>query len=74
MTCYIFIYLNGDMVREGRSRTVSTSVGRGSASPSTTGTASPSTPVVPATGTASPSTPVVPATGSYLFAYEKRET
>ncbi|MQL97137.1 hypothetical protein Taro_029819 [Colocasia esculenta] len=50
------------MVRGGRSRTVSTSVGRGSTSPSTTGTASPSTPVVPATGTASPSTPVVPAT------------
>ncbi|MQM04859.1 hypothetical protein Taro_037664 [Colocasia esculenta] len=37
------------MVRGGRSRAVSTSVGRGSASPSTTGTASPSTPVVPAT-------------------------
>ncbi|MQL93078.1 hypothetical protein Taro_025710 [Colocasia esculenta] len=58
MTCYIFIYLNRDMVRGGRSRTVSTSVGRGSASPSTKGTASPSTPVVPATSirTASPST------------------
>ncbi|MQL84146.1 hypothetical protein Taro_016650 [Colocasia esculenta] len=49
------------MVRGGRSRTVSTSVGRGSASPSTTGTASPSTPVVQATGTASsPTTRVVP--------------
>ncbi|MQM04779.1 hypothetical protein Taro_037590 [Colocasia esculenta] len=64
MTCYIFIYLNRDMVRGGRSRTVSTSVGRGSATPSTTGTASPSAPVVPATGTASPSTPVVHATGT----------
>ncbi|MQM20468.1 hypothetical protein Taro_053488 [Colocasia esculenta] len=64
MTCYIFIYLNRDMVRGGRSRTVFTSVGRGSASPSTTGTASPSTPVVPVTGTASPSTPVVPVTGT----------
>ncbi|MQM23588.1 hypothetical protein Taro_056654 [Colocasia esculenta] len=52
------------MVRGGRSRTISTSVGRGSTSPSTTGTASPSTPVVPATGTGSPSTPVVPATGT----------
>ncbi|MQL76636.1 hypothetical protein Taro_009028 [Colocasia esculenta] len=62
MTCCIFIYLNRDMVRGGRSRTVSTSVGRGSASPSTTGTASPSTPVVQATGTASPSTPVVQET------------
>ncbi|MQM07211.1 hypothetical protein Taro_040049 [Colocasia esculenta] len=49
------------MVRGGRSRTVSTSVGRGSASPSTTGTASPSTSVVQATGTASPpTTRVVP--------------
>ncbi|MQM06958.1 hypothetical protein Taro_039790 [Colocasia esculenta] len=56
MTCYIFIYLNRDMVRGGRSRTIFTSVGQGSASPSTTGTASPSTPVVPVTGTASPST------------------
>ncbi|MQM16516.1 hypothetical protein Taro_049474 [Colocasia esculenta] len=37
------------MVRGGRSRTVSTSVGRGSTSSSTIGTASPSTPVVPAT-------------------------
>ncbi|MQL91781.1 hypothetical protein Taro_024392 [Colocasia esculenta] len=64
MTCYIFIYLNKDMVRGGRSRTVSTSVGRGSASPSTTGTASPSMPVVSATGTASLSTPVIPATGT----------
>ncbi|MQL85313.1 hypothetical protein Taro_017830 [Colocasia esculenta] len=68
MTCYIFIYLNRDMVRGGRSRTVSTSVGRGSATPSTTGSASPSmstspsAPVVPVTGTASPSTPVVHAT------------
>ncbi|MQL97715.1 hypothetical protein Taro_030423 [Colocasia esculenta] len=44
------------MVRGGRSRTVSTSVGRGFASPSTTGTASPSTPVVQAAGTAFPST------------------
>ncbi|MQL91165.1 hypothetical protein Taro_023771 [Colocasia esculenta] len=35
MTYYIFIYLNRDMVRGGRSRRVSTSVGRGSASPST---------------------------------------
>ncbi|MQL72130.1 hypothetical protein Taro_004465 [Colocasia esculenta] len=52
------------MVRGGRSRTVFTSVGRGSASSSTTGTASPSTPVVPVTGTASPSTPVVPMTGT----------
>ncbi|MQL87759.1 hypothetical protein Taro_020297, partial [Colocasia esculenta] len=52
------------MVRGGRSRTVFTSLGRGSASSSTTGTASPSTSVVPATGTASPSTPVVPATGT----------
>ncbi|MQL92735.1 hypothetical protein Taro_025369 [Colocasia esculenta] len=56
MTCYIFIYLNRDRVRGGQSRTVSTSVGRGSASPSTTGTASPSTPVIPATGTTSPLT------------------
>ncbi|MQM01405.1 hypothetical protein Taro_034162 [Colocasia esculenta] len=68
MTCYIFIYLNRDMVRGGRSRRVSTSVGQGSASPSMTRTASPSTPVVPATnnfaGTASPSTSVVPATGT----------
>ncbi|MQM11702.1 hypothetical protein Taro_044611 [Colocasia esculenta] len=61
MTCYIFIYLNRDMVCGGRSRTVSTSVGRGSASPSTTGSASPSTLVRPSTGTASPSTSVVPA-------------
>ncbi|MQL75988.1 hypothetical protein Taro_008379 [Colocasia esculenta] len=60
MTCYIFICLNKDMVRGGRSRRVSTSVGRGSASPSMTGTASPSMPVVPATGTASPTTPVAP--------------
>ncbi|MQM12834.1 hypothetical protein Taro_045755 [Colocasia esculenta] len=61
MTCYIFIYLNRDMVRGGRSRTVSMSVGRGSATPSTTGTASPSTSVVHATGTASPpSTRAVP--------------
>ncbi|MQM13894.1 hypothetical protein Taro_046821 [Colocasia esculenta] len=57
------------MVYGGRSGRVSTSVGRGSASPSTpvvpaTGTASPSTPVIPATGTTSPSTPVVPATGT----------
>ncbi|MQL98832.1 hypothetical protein Taro_031552 [Colocasia esculenta] len=44
------------MVRGGRSGRVSTSVGRGSASPST--------PVIPATGTASPSTPVVPTTGT----------
>ncbi|MQM09731.1 hypothetical protein Taro_042608, partial [Colocasia esculenta] len=64
MTCYIFIYLNRDMVRGGRSRTVSTSVGRGRVTPSTTGSASPSAPVVPATGTASPSTPVVHATGT----------
>ncbi|MQL67846.1 hypothetical protein Taro_000105 [Colocasia esculenta] len=56
MTCYIFIYLNRDMVHGGLSQTVSTSVGRGSASSSTTGTASPSTLVVPATGTASPLT------------------
>ncbi|MQL86534.1 hypothetical protein Taro_019063 [Colocasia esculenta] len=49
MTCYIFIYLNRDMVRGGRSRRVSTYIGRGSASPSTTGTASPSTSVVPTT-------------------------
>ncbi|MQL97154.1 hypothetical protein Taro_029839 [Colocasia esculenta] len=62
MTCYIFIYLNRDMVRRGQSRRVSTYVGRGSASPSMTGTASPSTPVVPTTGTASPSMPVVSAT------------
>ncbi|MQM21839.1 hypothetical protein Taro_054884, partial [Colocasia esculenta] len=49
------------MVRGGRSRTISTSVGRGSASPSTTWTASPSTPVVQARGTASPlTTRVVP--------------
>ncbi|MQL75405.1 hypothetical protein Taro_007768 [Colocasia esculenta] len=53
-----------DMVYGGRSRRVSTSVGRGSASLFTTGTASLSTPVVPATGTTSPSTPVVPATGT----------
>ncbi|MQM12684.1 hypothetical protein Taro_045602 [Colocasia esculenta] len=62
------------MVRGGRSRRVSTFVGRGStgmgsASPSTlvvpaTGTASPSTSVVPVTGTASLSTPVVPSTGT----------
>ncbi|MQL95268.1 hypothetical protein Taro_027927 [Colocasia esculenta] len=64
MTCYIFIYLNRDMVRGGQSRTVFTSVGRGSASLPTTGTASPSTPVIPVTGTTSPSTPVVPATGT----------
>ncbi|MQL83439.1 hypothetical protein Taro_015926 [Colocasia esculenta] len=70
MTCYIFIYLNRDMVRGGRSQTISTSVGRGFATPSTTGSASqstsasPSAPVVPATGTASPSTPVVHATGT----------
>ncbi|MQL76642.1 hypothetical protein Taro_009042 [Colocasia esculenta] len=64
MTCCIFIYLNRDMVRGGRSRMVSTSVGRGSASPSTTGTASPSTPVVQATRTASPAMPVVQATGT----------
>ncbi|MQL77837.1 hypothetical protein Taro_010254 [Colocasia esculenta] len=62
MTCYIFIYLNRDMVRGGRSRTVSTSIGRGSATPFTTGSASLSAPVVRATGTASPSTPVVHAT------------
>ncbi|MQL82988.1 hypothetical protein Taro_015466, partial [Colocasia esculenta] len=53
--------LNIDMVRGGWSRTVSTSVGRGSATPYTTGSASPSmsaspsAPVVPGTGTASPS-------------------
>ncbi|MQM07877.1 hypothetical protein Taro_040728 [Colocasia esculenta] len=52
------------MVRGGRNRTVFTFVGRGSASPSTTGTASPSTSVVPVTGTASPSMPVVPVTGT----------
>ncbi|MQL99133.1 hypothetical protein Taro_031852 [Colocasia esculenta] len=66
------------MVHGGRSRTVATSIGRGSATPSTTGTASPSTsasrsatgtaspstPVIPVTRTASPSTPVVPATGT----------
>ncbi|MQM06318.1 hypothetical protein Taro_039136 [Colocasia esculenta] len=52
------------MARGGRSQTVSTSVGRGSASSSTTGTASPSMPVVPTTGTASPSTPVIPTTGT----------
>ncbi|MQL84034.1 hypothetical protein Taro_016538 [Colocasia esculenta] len=52
------------MVRGGRSRRVSTSVGRGSVSPSMTGTASLSTPVVPSTGTASPSTPVIPTTGT----------
>ncbi|MQM23591.1 hypothetical protein Taro_056657 [Colocasia esculenta] len=52
------------MVRGGRSQRVSTFVGRGSASRSTTGTASPSTPAVPATGTASSSTPVVPTTGT----------
>ncbi|MQL75836.1 hypothetical protein Taro_008192 [Colocasia esculenta] len=51
------------MVRGGRSGRVSTSVGRGSTSPSTPivpmiGTASPSTPVVPATGTASPTPPI----------------
>ncbi|MQM09079.1 hypothetical protein Taro_041940 [Colocasia esculenta] len=50
------------MVRRGRSRRVSTSVGRGFASPSMTGTASPSTPVVSATRTTTPSTPVVPTT------------
>ncbi|MQL79004.1 hypothetical protein Taro_011438 [Colocasia esculenta] len=74
MTCYIFIFLNRDMVRGGHSGRVSTSIGRGStrigsASPSTsvvptTGSASPSTPVVLVIGSASPSTPVVPATGS----------
>ncbi|MQM18041.1 hypothetical protein Taro_051025, partial [Colocasia esculenta] len=64
MTCYIFNYLNRDMVRGGRSRTIFTSVDRGSASPSTTGTASPSTPVIPVIGTASPSMPVVPVTGT----------
>ncbi|MQL77065.1 hypothetical protein Taro_009472 [Colocasia esculenta] len=57
------------MVLAGRSRTISTSVGRGSASSSMTlgrdiWTASPSILVVPATGTASPSTPVVPVTGT----------
>ncbi|MQL90925.1 hypothetical protein Taro_023541 [Colocasia esculenta] len=60
MICYIFIYLNRDMVRGGRSQTVSTSVGRGSASPSTTGTASPSTSILPSTGTACPTTRVAP--------------
>ncbi|MQL97368.1 hypothetical protein Taro_030060, partial [Colocasia esculenta] len=35
MTCYIFICINRDMVRGGRSRTVATSVGRGTASSST---------------------------------------
>ncbi|MQL97865.1 hypothetical protein Taro_030561 [Colocasia esculenta] len=60
------------MVCGGRSGRVSTSVGRectriGSASSSTpvipaTGSASPSMPVVPATGTSSPITPVVRAT------------
>ncbi|MQL77097.1 hypothetical protein Taro_009504 [Colocasia esculenta] len=55
------------MVRGGRSRTVSTSVGRGSATPSMTGTSSPSTPVVHATGTASPlSTRAVPPFPSSL--------
>ncbi|MQM08704.1 hypothetical protein Taro_041563 [Colocasia esculenta] len=48
------------MVRGRRSRTVSTPLGRGSASPSMTGTASPSTPVVSTTGTASPTTRVAP--------------
>ncbi|MQL98554.1 hypothetical protein Taro_031266 [Colocasia esculenta] len=57
------------MVHGGRSLRLSTSVGRGSASPSTLvvpaiGTASPSMSVVPTTETASPSTPVVPATGT----------
>ncbi|MQM16411.1 hypothetical protein Taro_049368 [Colocasia esculenta] len=47
------------MVRGGRSRRVSTSVGRGS---TRIGSASPSTPVVPARGSASPSTPVIPST------------
>ncbi|MQM10813.1 hypothetical protein Taro_043712 [Colocasia esculenta] len=60
MTCYISIYLNRDMVRGGRSRRVSTSVGRGSASSSATGTASPSTPVILATWTATPTTRVAP--------------
>ncbi|MQL71571.1 hypothetical protein Taro_003888 [Colocasia esculenta] len=49
MTCHIYIYLNRDMVRGGQSQTVSTPVGRGSASPSTIGIASSSMPVVPAT-------------------------
>ncbi|MQM10620.1 hypothetical protein Taro_043513 [Colocasia esculenta] len=43
-----------DMVRGGRSQRVSTSVGRGSTSPSTTGTASPSTSVVPADDQSAP--------------------
>ncbi|MQL89855.1 hypothetical protein Taro_022444, partial [Colocasia esculenta] len=59
MTCYIFIYLNRDMVHGGRSGRVSTSAGRGSASLSTPGTASPSTPAT-AIWTASLTTPVVP--------------
>ncbi|MQM12556.1 hypothetical protein Taro_045475 [Colocasia esculenta] len=57
MTCYIFNFLNRDMVRGRRSGRVSTSIGRGS---TRIGTTSPSTPVVPSTGTASPSTPVIP--------------
>ncbi|MQL68337.1 hypothetical protein Taro_000632 [Colocasia esculenta] len=48
------------MIRGGWSQRVSTSAGRGSASPSTIGTASPSMLVVPATGTASPTSPVAP--------------
>ncbi|MQL81923.1 hypothetical protein Taro_014395 [Colocasia esculenta] len=60
MTCYIFINLNRDMVCGGWSRRVSTYVGRGSAPPSTTRTASLSTPVVPTTGTAFPTMPVAP--------------
>ncbi|MQM03207.1 hypothetical protein Taro_035985 [Colocasia esculenta] len=54
MTCYIFIYLNRDMVRGGRSGRVFTSAGRGSASSSTPGTASPTTPVAPPFPSSSP--------------------
>ncbi|MQM22553.1 hypothetical protein Taro_055606 [Colocasia esculenta] len=64
MTCYIFIFLNRDMVREGRSGRVSTSVGRVVRLPVHAGSASPSTPVIRVTGSASPSTPVIPAIGS----------
>ncbi|MQL96245.1 hypothetical protein Taro_028913, partial [Colocasia esculenta] len=60
MTCYIFILLNRDMVRGGQSGRVSTSIGRGS---TRIGFASPSMAVVLTTGSAFPSTPVVPATG-----------
>ncbi|MQM17069.1 hypothetical protein Taro_050037 [Colocasia esculenta] len=60
MTCYIFIVLNRDMVRGGRS-------GRGSTS---SGSTSPTMPIIPVTGPASPTTPVVLEIVYFIFTIE----